>query len=283
MYRKLQGKIPFRPVFFHGSGGSTDRGGGSIDEQTAWWPESALEIYKATIQGETIERSVASPEITRRRLEQIARRVGGHRPEEGALPYQPSATLERFADEVSSRYQAKIREPEFLEIVSRATGYRYLSDLRLGSRPAKRGKVLSVQALRAIPWVMCWTQTRVLFPTWWGVGSAWHGLSSTDREKLRAEVKTDPLFGSYIKVLASTLARVELPIFQLYLERSGLEPEIARKAIGEFKKEFALALAFVRALTGERELLWFKPWLASSILLRAPMIHPLNLIQILTL
>ena len=51
-----------RPLFFHGSGGSTNRGGGSIEEQTAWWPESALANYKATLQGETIERSFASPE-----------------------------------------------------------------------------------------------------------------------------------------------------------------------------------------------------------------------------
>jgi phosphoenolpyruvate carboxylase len=27
----------FRPVFFHGSGGSVARGGGSLEEQTAWW------------------------------------------------------------------------------------------------------------------------------------------------------------------------------------------------------------------------------------------------------
>jgi phosphoenolpyruvate carboxylase len=283
LYRKAQETIPFKPVFFHGSGGSTDRGGGSIEEQTAWWPESALDIYKATIQGETIERSVASPEITRRRLEQIARRIGGQAQEAASQPYRPSAALDHFADEVSARYQAKIREPEFLEIVSRSTGYRYLSDLRLGSRPAKRGKVLSVQALRAIPWVLCWTQTRVLFPTWWGVGSAWVALSNGERDKLRLEWRTDPLFGSFVKVLASTLARVELPIFQLYLERSGLEPELASRAIREFKKEFALAQAFVKDITGERDLLWFKPWLATSILLRAPMFHPLNLIQILTI
>ena len=185
--------------------------------------------------------------------------------------------------EVSARYQAKIREPEFLEIVSRATGYRYLSDLRLGSRPSKRGRVLSVQALRAIPWVLCWTQTRVLFPTWWGVGSAWQALSVAERAQLQGEWRTDPLFGSFVKVLASTLARVELPVFQLYLEQSGLDPGIASRAIREFKRELGLAFAFVRSITGERELLWFKPWLSTSILLRAPMIHPLNLIQILTL
>jgi phosphoenolpyruvate carboxylase len=281
VYRGLQKEAAFRPVFFHGSGGSTDRGGGSIEEQTAWWPESALETYKATIQGETIERSVASPEITRRRLEQIAHRIGATRLD--SKPYRPSHELERFAQLVADRYQARIREPEFLDVVSRATGYRYLTDLRLGSRPAKRGKMLSVQALRAIPWVMCWTQTRVLFPTWWGVGSAWGALSSQERRALESEWKADPLFSSFVKVLASTLARVELPVFQLYLENSGLEPDVAKRTIADFRKELGLAFTFIRELTGERELLGFKAWLATSIRLRAPMIHPLNLIQILTL
>ena len=37
------------PVFFHGSGGSVDRGGGGLKEQTAWWPKSALKIYKSEV------------------------------------------------------------------------------------------------------------------------------------------------------------------------------------------------------------------------------------------
>jgi phosphoenolpyruvate carboxylase len=51
----------------------------------------------------------------------------------------------------------------------------------------------------------------------------------------------------------------------------------------EFEMEYRAALFFVRAITGQRKLLWYKPWLGASIELRAPMIHPLNLLQILTL
>ncbi|MGK5082104.1 phosphoenolpyruvate carboxylase [Bdellovibrionota bacterium FG-1] len=279
VYRKAQKTGTFKPVFFHGSGGSTDRGGGSIEEQTAWWPDSALRIYKATIQGETIERSTASPEITRRRLDQIAQRVGAG----GASAYQASAVLRRFADATSIYYRVMIGNPEFLKVVSCATIYRYLSDLKMGSRPSKRGQVLSVGALRAIPWVMCWTQTRALFPTWWGAGSAWRSMSARDQKELRKQYGLDPLFCSYVKVLASTLAKVELPIWQLYLENSGLDAELTRKTISDFRREFRLAVTFVRAITGERDLLGFRPWLGTSIRLRAPMIHPLNLIQVLLL
>src|SRR5690606_5052333 len=53
------------PVFFHGSGGSVERGGGSIKEQTQWWPKSAVEIFKATTQGEMVARNFSSPLILR--------------------------------------------------------------------------------------------------------------------------------------------------------------------------------------------------------------------------
>ncbi len=279
LYRKKPGLVP---VFFHGSGGSTDRGGGSIEEQTAWWPESALNLYKATIQGETIERSFASPEITRRRLAQIAGRISSSVP--ASKSYRPAPILDQFAKQVAKLYQSKITSPGFLEIVQRGTAYRYLSDLRIGSRPAKRGKFLSVGSLRAIPWVLCWTQTRVLFPTWWGVGTAWRDLSrETDRVAMRREFERDPLFGSYVKVLSSTLARVELPVWRLYLEESGLPDELVRSTLRDFERELRLARTFVKELTGESDLLWFKPWLGESIRLRSPMIHPLNLLQILTL
>src|SRR5690606_29128167 len=65
------------PLFFQGSGGSVDRGGGSIPEQTAWWPSGALRNYKVTLQGEMVERSLATPQITRRQLERIATSAGG--------------------------------------------------------------------------------------------------------------------------------------------------------------------------------------------------------------
>ncbi len=43
-------------IFFHGSGGSVERGGGSIKEQTSYWPKNALNHYKVTVQGEMVAR-----------------------------------------------------------------------------------------------------------------------------------------------------------------------------------------------------------------------------------
>ncbi len=268
-----------QPLFFHGSGGSVDRGGGSIQEQTAWWPKSALRMYKATVQGEMVERSFASPEIARGQLERIAERYA----QGGSTQMRSPVAVEEFAALVRQTYEAQISSPQFLEVVQKATAYRYLSALKIGSRPSKRGVVSDVRALRAIPWVLCWTQTRVLFPTWWGVGSAWRQLNPGSRTALRRAFEADPLFRSFVKLLGFTLAKVELPVWRIYLECSGLDPALIAKTLADFEREYRDANTFVRALSGSRDLLWFRPWLGTSIRLRAPMIHPLNLLQIITL
>lgn len=276
---KLCTEAKLTPVFFHGSGGSVDRGGGSIEDQTAWWPRSALRFYKVTVQGEMVERSLASPAIARGQLEHILESVERgllH----GASP-TPTDGLRKFAARVSASYRAQITSKEFLEIVEHATPYSYLRFLKIGSRPTKRTTTLTVAGLRAIPWILCWTQTRVLFPTWWGVGSAWKNLSALERERLRDSYRSEPVFNSYIKALGFTLAKIDLAIWHLYLAKSALGSERAESVYRDFAAELSLCEKFLQDLTGEKEPLWFKPWLAESISLRSPMIHPLNILQIL--
>lgn len=263
------------PIFFHGSGGSVDRGGGNIEDQTAWWPKSALRNYKVTVQGEMIERSLASPEIAKRQFENIVSSA-----QKGLIktktPNPVSAALDTFAKDISKHYADAIVSEDFLKVVEEATPYTYLSALKLGSRPSKRSAGVTVKGLRAIPWVLCWTQTRVLFQTWWGVGSAWKNLSVNDQADLKKAFTDIPVFTSYMKALGFTLAKVDLNIWRMYLSQSGQE-----SAIKDFEKEFDAAIEAYTAICGHSELLWFKPWLEESISLRSPMIHPLNLLQIL--
>lgn len=270
-----------QPVFFQGSGGSVDRGGGSVQDQTAWWPHSALKIYKVTLQGEMVERSLASPEITRGQITRIARSAG----ESLARPSRPPhlAAIRDFAASVASAYKEMVSDPEFLELVEKATPYSDLGELRFGSRPVRRAERLSVKGLRAIPWVLCWTQTRVLFPTWWGVGLSWRKSDQDTRKALRQAFAEEPVFASYLRALGFTLAKVELMVWRIYLERSGLDRKLVDRYFRSFEQEFASVLEMVRFISGEADLFWFRHWLGASIRLRSPMIHPLNLLQILAL
>ncbi len=274
------------PLFFHGAGGSVDRGGGSIEEQTAGWPKSALKLYKVTVQGEMVERAFWTPGITERQMQAVVgqwdRRMSQRERHSKLKLSVPGSSLVllRFAERVSEHYRAQLRSPEFLDVVQCATPYSDLQKLRIGSRPTKRSGVLSVSSLRAIPWVLCWTQTRTLFPTWWGVGSAWSESSLKERRELKRVFKSDALFRSYVKLLGFTLAKIELPVWRLYLEQSGLPPALIQKTYDQFSRELGLVKEFFYTVSGERDFLWYRKWLGESIRLRSPMIHPLNLLQI---
>ncbi len=275
---KLFREFKLTPIFFHGSGGSIERGGGSVREQTQWWPRSAVNYYKVTVQGEMVARTFANEDLLRRQVDIISSqlmepRLKDHSPE-------VDKTLLLFSNKLRENYSQKIHEPSFLKVIEQATPYSFLRHLKIGSRPSKRAGSLSPTSLRAIPWILCWTQTRVLFPTWWGVGSCFGEMSRNELEDLKHAYKESALLRSYIKVLGFTLAKVELPIWRLYLESSKVDKLTVKKIVREFEREYNLALDFVFAMTGEKSLVWFRPWLEQSINYRSSMIHPLNLIQI---
>ena len=278
---KLCKKEKVQPLFFQGSGGSVDRGGGPVQDQAAWWPHSALKNYKVTIQGEMVERSLSSPEITRGQIERIAESTEKALSIPVVAPHVP--VVQEFANRISTEYKKMIQNHDFLRVVERATPYLDLNELKIGSRPTSRAAQLSVGGLRAIPWVLCWTQTRILFQTWWGVGSAWKSFDQTQRMNLRAAFHQEPVFSSYVRALGFTLAKAELSVFKIYLRHSGLDKALIEKFESMFDQEFQDALGFLKFVTEEENPLWYQPWLGASIRLRTPMIHPLNLLQILAI
>lgn len=266
------------PVFFHGSGGSIERGGGSVREQTQWWPKNAVNTYKATIQGEMVSRTFAHEDILRRQVETITGQLMKPR-----LRMPNAATnkvLKKFSDAIRAKYAEKIQSEDFFEVISKATPYSFLRHLKIGSRPAKRTSGLEDRTLRAIPWILCWTQTRTLFPTWWGVGSSFAEMSDHEKWALKKAYDESSMLRSYVKVLGFTLSKVELSIWRIYLESSKLSKAQVKNIYAEFRRELSLTHDFVESLSGEKNRLWFRPWLGESILYRSSMIHPLNLIQL---
>ena len=131
--------------------------------------------------------------------------------------------------------------------------------------------------------MLCWTQVRLLLPTWWGVGRAWKELQAPDKLELIKRFRQDPFLQSFAKSFGFTLRKIELGIFNLYLQTSRLSASDKQHWQQQIEAEYRLACDFLRELTGEQELIWERPWLAESIGLRSPNITPLNLIQIIAL
>jgi len=269
------------PVFFHGSGGSIERGGGSIKEQVEWWPASAINIFKVTTQGEMVARNIANPFILKSNVGKIISEFRSRKLKSGKIKIPKC--LEEFSQYIMHEYRELVTSDSFWTLIEGATPYRYLDELKIGSRPSRRAQGPSDRKLRAIPWVLCWTQARLLLPTWWGVGTAWSKLSDKDKFLMATKYVKHDLFKSFLKNLGFTLGKVELAVFFLYLEKSNLSAREKLEWRGKITKEYRATLGFLEDVTGEKNPLWFRPWLAESIALRSPMIHPLNLIQIIAL
>ncbi len=263
-----------KAVFFHGSGGSVARGGGSLKEQISWWSPCAIENPKLTIQGEMIQRLFATKEIINSQCihltnEALRRKVRKVKPDK-------SPELDAFIKVVEQEYSNLVSDASLLTHLLQHTPYRYLDILKLGSRPSRRpSEKVTTDSLRAIPWILCWTQSRILLPTWWGIGTAWASRSQSEKEKLIALYGESAFFSSFVKALGFTLAKVELEIWEMYYHNRKETELFAR-----FRKELQLATDFVLDISQQKQLIWYRPWLEESMKLRSPHIHILNLLQI---
>lgn len=262
------------PLFFHGHGGSVGRGGGRIEDVAATWPPRARTPYKYTVQGEMVERTLATPEILRSLVHKVAtvqtdppRYTGVGDFTRGLAEASQTAFVERVASD------------SFRRLLELATPYSRLQALTIGSRPARRGDG-GLEELRAIPWVLCWTQTRLLLHAWLGVGRAWRDRRDLPgaEEALVLEEGRDPLFRSYARLLSFTLAKSEPALWRRY--RRVLAAEIPNEVLTELEVDYEAARDLACKAIGADTLLPERPWLKESIRYRAPMIHPLNLLQI---
>ena len=269
-----------KPVFFHGAGGSVARGGGSLRDQISWWPNSAIQTPKLTIQGEMIQRTFATGEILNSQCLILSHEARIRRARKVKLVNCEALT--EFIGHTEDYYKDFVTNKNLIEFNLDATPYHYLDILKLGSRPTRRKSNADIlSSLRAIPWVLCWTQTRLMLPAWWGAGSAWRSMSLEQKQQLSKLHETDEFFESYIKMLGYTLAKVELEIWYQYLKmRYGRR---AKKAFALFEDEFKLSTSFVYEITKSRHLISHRPWLEESIRLRSPYISILNMLQIMAM
>ena len=185
--------------------------------------------------------------------------------------------------EVSFRmYRERIiSDPEVLHYFEVATPVAELEHARIGSRPARRPGQISFANLRAIPWVFGWTQSRLLVPAWFGVGTAFAEFAKKPGGlQLLQEMMGDfPLFTDVVRNVEMALAKADLGIASLY---ASLVPDAAlrERVFSMLRAEFERTRDAILAVTGQRDLLESNPVLARSIVLRNPYVDPMSLIQV---
>ena len=273
--------------FFHGKGGTIDRGGGSSYRSLRAQPHAAHGgRLRITEQGEVISLKYSNPVIAQRNLEQLTSAVIAVQ----CLPETETAELPaweahmgRLAKSSFAHYQKLVYEtPEFAEYFMQATPIDLIEHLRLGSRPSRRSATADIRQLRAIPWVFSWTQSRHLISAWYGVGSALHDFSEQTPdglEQLRKMYRRWPFFRAVLDNAEVSLAKTDLVIARQYaaLVESA---EVRKKIFGLIEDEYVRSVKLVLAINDRKELLENQPTLAQSIRLRNPYVDPLNYLQI---
>ena len=274
---------------FHGRGGAIGRGGGPANRAILAQPRGTVDgRLRMTEQGEVIADRYGHPGIAERHLEQVIHAVlHTSFPDEGDQP-EPAwlAILDRLAPAACRHYRALIYDdPEFLDYFRQATPIEEIVQLKIGSRPSKRGKSTSLDQLRAIPWVFSWMQCRHTLPGWYGLGGAideYLREQPEDLATLQEMYRQWPFWRTLIDNTQMILAKADMTIARLYADLVD-DQDLADRIHGLIAHEYEQAVTVILRITGQSELLENMPILRHSIDRRNPYVDPLSFIQLVLL
>lgn len=281
-------KTGIRLRLFHGRGGTVGRGGGRSYDAILAQPAGAVRgSLRLTEQGEVISTKYAESGSAHRNLESlVAGTLESSLLDVEGLGDGAEAAYEIFeelAEAARAAYARLVHEtPGFVDYFRASTPIAEVADLNLGSRPASRKPTNSVSDLRAIPWVMAWSQARVMLPGWYGTGSAIRDWAGTDEQRwqtLRELYRRWPFFRTVMSNLAQVMAKADMDIAESYAELVG-DTTLRDTIFGMIRAEFDRTADVHAAITGSDELLADNPALAESIRNRFPYLEPLNQMQV---
>ncbi len=275
-----------KPQLFHGRGGAVGRGGGSNIDAILGQPNHSVEgRIRVTEQGEVIESKYGTPELCLHNLDTLVAATV----QATLLPRTDSQRFNALFEALSRRANAAYRglvyeTPNFLTYFRQATPILEIANLHIGSRPPSRSAsaVSSIEALRAIPWVFSWAQSRVMLPAWYGFGTAVEDHMREhpeDRPLLRDMYQKLRFARTTVANLEMVLVKSDMDIGERYAELVE-EPELRHAVFGRIKDEWHRTHDWVLESTGATELLASDPMLLDSIHGRLPYIEPLNYLQI---
>jgi phosphoenolpyruvate carboxylase len=269
-------------LLFHGRGGAIGRGGGPTNRAIMGQPPGTLNgRLRLTEQGEVTFARYAHPDIAHRHLEQTLHAVllGSLRASSQGPRPEWRRAVEAAAEEGHRAYRRLVHDdPDFVRYFHQATPIDLITDLRIGSRPAKRKGGDRIEDLRAIPWVFSWTQSRHGLPGWYGLGAALAPLLASDPARLAEMYREWPFFRSLIDNAQLSLGRSDMAVASLYdgLADPGLRPRIFARV----REEWRATERAILAVAGQQALLEHSPVLSRSIRLRNPYVDPLNFVQV---
>ncbi len=295
---------------FHGRGGTVSRGGGPTHEALLSQPPGAVRgRIRLTEQGEVLHYRYSRAENAQHHLELVAAAIWEASSLQEPLPPGRERVWEAAMDQIAAdsylRYRGFVYTEEFERFFHEFTPIGELGQLNIGSRPVSRSDSRRIEDLRAIPWVFAWNQTRLMLPTWYGVGgslvafvedrciSAGDDLNAPPPASADAplppvgELRWRLLHQMYREwpFFRALVGNLEMAIFKADLGVASRHAELVtdgalrERMWTEVTAEHARTLEAMARVTGRAALLADQPQLRETLRLRDPYIDPLSVLQ----
>ena len=281
-------KYGIKITFFHGRGGTVGRGGGpSYDAIISQPLGSVQDRIRLTEQGEIIAAKYGNSDAAYYNLEALFSAVIQRmNADKVNTDIRDIPEIQVIMDEiVANSYEAYrklvFENPNFYNYFFEATPIKEISSLNIGSRPASRKKITDIGGLRAIPWVFSWSQSRIMLPGWYGVGTAFSNFINKDKEnidKLRSMYKNWPFFTSLLSNVDMVMSKSDMGIAKEYANLC--KDQKTKQVYDEILKEWQLTKEVVLKISEHKEFLEDNTYLTKSLDNRLQYFNTLNYLQI---
>ena len=274
-------------TFFHGRGGTVGRGGGPTYEAITSQPlKSIKDRIRLTEQGEVIGNKYGNKDAAYYNLEMLVSASINRMITKKKSDTNTSNRYEAIMDQVVDRSYDIYRDlvfgnEHFYDYFFESSPIKAISSFNIGSRPAARKTITEIGGLRAIPWVFSWSQSRVMFPGWYGVGSSFKEFINQDPkniEFLRDMYQNWPFFQSLLSNVDMVLSKSNMNIAFEYAKLC--EDEEVQAIFYTILDEWQLTKDVILAIEGYDELLAENSYLKDSLNYRMPYFNILNYIQL---
>ena len=274
-------------TFFHGRGGTVGRGGGpSYDAITSQPFGTIKDRIRLTEQGEVIGNKYGNKDAAYYNLEMLVSAALDRMVTRQIADPDELVDFREVMDGIVHDSNVIYRDlvfgnEHFYDYFFEASPIKEVSSLNIGSRPAARKTITEISGLRAIPWVFSWSQNRIMFPGWYGVGSAFNRFIQAEEgnlEKLQHMFETWPFFRSLLSNVDMVLSKSDMNIAFHYAQLA--ESEEVRSVFNIILDEWQLTKDVILEIEKHDGFLDESPSLKASLDFRLPYFNVLNYIQI---
>jgi phosphoenolpyruvate carboxylase len=268
-------------IFFDGRGGPPARGGGKTHKfYASMGQEISNKEIQLTIQGQTVSSNFGTIDSAQYNIEQLLNAGISNdlfSSKENTLSRSEEKLLKQLsADSYTSYLQLK-NNPVFVEYLAEISPLRFYSDTNIGSRPTKRGKAstLTLNDLRAIPFVGSFSQMKQNVSGYYGVGTALKKAEAAHKWKnVQSLYKNSLFFKTLIDNCEMAMMKCYFPLTQ-YLSDN---PRYG-KMWNMMHHEYHLTVEYIKKLSGHDTLMADYPVEHSSVEMRERIVLPLATIQ----